>query len=747
MINKSMVHKPKPIILCGDFETSTAGTEYAKKYDDTFVYALHVIRVPLADIVMKKDKVVSKTPWTPLKFVRWNYKPNILNKSFGTWDDFVSYVLNKMDLVKDFQIILYFHNGQKFDFKFIYKWLLKNNWYRALTIQDEEDIRETHQNYYIWERTESWNSGRLYFWLEKLNGYICVDLRDTLKIQQGTIEEIGNDLMKMYPDWKDNPWFKDFNLHKVKEFNNVLDYVQDLSGDNVVCKDGTTFNIHNPKQWPDVLKRRVSGDTEIMVVLLYYYILNQIINPVDYHADICLTTGSVAVKSLFEFIWTHYPDHPRNPKKLWDWYFGQALVDRQTDFIKLIGKWGEAKMDNPSIMRGGFCNGLDSLKGQVIEGYFSSYDVNSEYPTALTHPVPYGKPLHEESWNKVMKDNKLWGVIWVRAKSLKQKIRNIPARIPTAFELVEDEEIGHYTYEAKDFYGCFTKDEWVDFSNPNYFEWEEPELVYYQYYETRPLLRDFILDQYQVKCEAKKNANKSMYLRSKLIMNGIGGKMGQKLFKFHKIDPSSITFQHLVKQLDYFKGLDLDWKEDIMESSYKYDSAKKSSYNLQLPQMSDVPYVSPSIYACMTGWGRAWIFGAMLRIGAKFGDKVKVLYGDTDSMKIWFADQETQKTVDDYLRSKNLVDDVKLGCFKEEFNNQVKQFKYICPKKYFTSDGTNKVLEDKSALSGMRWADVHKVIEHPELKDFYIGAKFPVLKPRETKSGVLLEENLLEIKE
>ena len=52
-------------------------------------------------------------------------------------------------------------------------------------------------------------------------------------------------------------------------------------------------------------------------------------------------------------------------------------------------------MDNPSIMRGGFCNGLNSEANKVVEGFFSSYDVNSEYPTALTYPVPYGEPLRD----------------------------------------------------------------------------------------------------------------------------------------------------------------------------------------------------------------------------------------------------------------------------------------------------------------------------------------------------------------
>ncbi|MBO7733302.1 MAG: hypothetical protein J6S67_12130 [Methanobrevibacter sp.] len=59
---KRSIHTPKPIILCADFETSTADVEYAKRTHDTFIYAMSVIRVPLYDDVLKKENVDSKVP-------------------------------------------------------------------------------------------------------------------------------------------------------------------------------------------------------------------------------------------------------------------------------------------------------------------------------------------------------------------------------------------------------------------------------------------------------------------------------------------------------------------------------------------------------------------------------------------------------------------------------------------------------------------------------------------------------------
>ena len=58
-----------------------------------------------------------------------------------------------------------------------------------------------------------------------------------------------------------------------------------------------------------------------------------------------------------------------------------------------------------------------------------------------------------------------------------------------------------------------------------------------------------------------------------------------------------------------------------------------------------------------------------------------MLYGDTDSMKIWVKDDKTYNQVLSDLKQEGLLDDDKLGMFKEEFGNKVKCFKYLCPKK------------------------------------------------------------------
>ncbi|MBO7044133.1 hypothetical protein J6W34_06345 [bacterium] len=62
-----------------------------------------------------------------------------------------------------------------------------------------------------------------------------------------------------------------------------------------------------------MIKERVGSDVYIMVGMLYYYILNQVINPQNYSANICLTTGQVAIKSYFDDILDQ--EHIKHVKK------------------------------------------------------------------------------------------------------------------------------------------------------------------------------------------------------------------------------------------------------------------------------------------------------------------------------------------------------------------------------------------------------------------------------------------------
>ena len=754
----SNMNNTRPLILCADLETCAGGTKFAKENNDTFIYAIHVCRVPL---YLKFGRATTKCPWHPIKWVptkshpsMWNKKPTYLDKDFGTWDDFIDYMLNKMELGANQLIYLYFHNGQKFDFIFIQKWLINNNWYRALTKGETNECKEKKINFYTWNTATGWNSGTLYFWNEKSNGYIIVELRDTIKIQLGTIKEIGENLFgengAYRKEWLSNPWLKDFDLQK-----KPLDvfYVDDLIDETVICKDGYKFNIHRVNMWPQMIKERVNSDVYIMVGMLYYYILNQVINPRDYSSDIAMTTGQVAMQSYFRNdvlkVWGHKP--VKDEIKVWTKFYGSDWETRFNEYLLLNGEWdilGLSDTSAPKIARGGFTNGLDEVKGKVIsDGKFLSFDVNSEYPFIALNPVPYGPGKDDKSWDEIMDDDNLWGVLWIKAKHVKQLIRNVPAMLLAKFSENDEDDNQIYKYELDNFFGCFTKQEFEVFFNEDYFKWDDVEVVNLLYWKTKPLLRDYMTSNYKAKQEASKEHNKTKKLSAKLKLNSITGKFSQKLMKVEKFNPETFTYEHLKKELGNIKGLDEDMKETLNESSFRYDKALSRKQNLQLLTINEVAFANTAIYSFITGGGRAWIQSNMLKLGSTYGKDLKVLYGDTDSMKIWVSNESIYQQVLNDLAKQGLLDDDKLGMFKEEFNDKVKSFKYICPKKYLSGNDKKEVIESKSALSGLKWDDVKKTCPQPTLDDIYVGAKFLTLKPSTVKHGVLLNETEYEIKE
>lgn len=742
------MNQVRPFIMCADFEACASGTTYAKEKDDTFIYAIHVCTVP---VYLRFGHATTKTPWQPTKWIRgWNRQKHYIDKDFGTWDDFIDYFLHHLANPNQ-QIMLYFHNGQKFDFVFIEKWLINNNWYRALTDEDEEEIIKTKQNYYCWNKATGWNAGVLNFWMG--NGYCHLELRDTIKIQLGSIKEIGEDLFgnkgTYHEEIKNIEWFKKLDLTK-KPLD--VSYVDDLiDGETVICKDGYKFNIHRPSNWPKMIKERVGSDVYIMVGLLYFYILNQVINPQNYSSNICMTTGQVAIYSYFlDIIKREGKKKTEKEDEVYARYYGSDWQTRFNEYLLLQGNWDlldDNEEEAPKIARGGFTNGMIAEQGKILKGWFLSYDVNSEYPFISTGKCPYGAGSSNYTWEEIMANDDLWGVIWVKAKRVEQLVKNVPAMLLAKWSEKDEESNAIYEYELDDFYGCFTKQEWKVFSDSDYFKWVDVKPVKCVGWITKPLIKDFMEENYKAKLKASEEHNKTAKLIAKLKLNSLTGKFSQKLLKIVKLNPQTFTYEHLKKQLGNIKGLDDDMKETLEESDFRYEKAKARGQNLQLLVVNEVSFSNTAIYSFITGGGRAWIQSHMLELGWAFQDQIKVIYGDTDSMKIWCKNQDVAKEVNDYLKEQNLIDDNKLGCFKEEFNGKVKTFKYVCPKKYLCGDEDENIITNKSALSGLKWENIFVKYPHPKLTDIAVGSKFLTLKPSIVKHGVLLNETEYEIKE
>lgn len=389
---------------------------------------------------------------------------------------------------------------------------------------------------------------------------------------------------------------------------------------------------------------------------------------------------------------------------------------------------------------------MDSIKGKVLHGEFLSFDVNSEYPFIATFNCPSGVGV-EMTLKDLLSDETKWGVIWFRAKHVKQLVLNVPAMLLADWQATDSDDKEIYKYEINNFNGVLTKQEWQMFMDEDYFEWEDIEVYKVFGWDTKPLLKDFMETNYLAKQKASKEHNKTAKLVAKLKLNSLTGKFSQKLLKVVKLDPETFTYDHLKKQLNNIKGLDDDMKQTLDESSFRYDKALVRKQNLQALVINDCEFANTSIYSFITGGGRAWIQSHMLELGWAFQDQIKVLYGDTDSMKIWVKSKEIKEEVLSYLADQNLLNDDKLGCFKEEFNDKVKSFKYLCPKKYLCGDEDENIITSKSALSGLKWDNILVKYPQPKLNDISVGSKFLTLKPRVVPHGVLLEETEYVIKD
>ncbi|MBO7733300.1 MAG: hypothetical protein J6S67_12120 [Methanobrevibacter sp.] len=54
---------------------------------------------------------------------------------------------------------------------------------------------------------------------------------------------------------------------------------------------------------------------------------------------------------------------------------------------------------------------MDEVKGEVLEGYFDSKDINSLYPFIACGNCPYGAGTHVYTLEEMMERKDLWGVI------------------------------------------------------------------------------------------------------------------------------------------------------------------------------------------------------------------------------------------------------------------------------------------------------------------------------------------------
>ena len=714
------------ILFCADLETCTPNTEYYKRENDTFVYAFKLVRVPIQWHASKKELGVNE--WTSLKYTNWNKHPSLANVCFGSIEQFIIWVQTKLKPSLLSTVIIYFHNGQKFDFWFFLKPLIELGWKLIL---DDKDKKQWSKgtNYFIFSDSEGWLSLKLYFWINKT--WVKVEFRDSIKLQNSSIASISKNLFGEHGVYtenvKNNPWFKNLDLTKHLEFN--PDDVQDKRGNLIKLSDGTYYNYLDYKNWPDSIKQRVESDVYIMVAMLYYYLINHVINlPGD--DRIPQTTGTLAIYTYVNLFLKEHPElkqaMAQDPKEannlLWDTVYNCANEYRVMIRNELLGN------DLlPSIVRGGYCNVLDEDKNKILKGEFISLDVNSEYPFVATQELPFGE--HEEVNHIPTND---WYICWYYVDEITQLVNNCPAMLPAKWQDANNHN-AHYLRSVKNCYMVMTKEEREQvFSNPNWFKITNAKLVRCWVWKSKFYVKNYMLTNYEAKLKASEINNASLKTSAKLKLNALTGKFIQNFVKPVRFYPQ---YTKLTDILNYVKSKLNDELSDetINEITNAYHDDNKIIINLVTPNS----FAYAPVYCAITGKGRAWIQQHILLLASRF-PKIKVVYSDTDSIKIWTKNKHDYNEVMNYV--KDWLNDNELGKFKEEFKAQIKYANFLCPKKYLCANANGIINISKCALSGLSWYDVIKQLNTDQIKisDINIGDKFIVLRPKKVPHGIVL---------
>ena len=714
------------LIFCADLETCTPNTIFYQKHNDTFVYAFKLVRVPIQWHPSQKEKGVNE--WIPLSFTGWNKHPQLANICFANIEQFINWVKTKLHPYPTTTTYIYFHNGQKFDFWFFLKPLIELGFKLVLDDLQKKNWKKG-TNYFVFGDSEGWLSLKVYVWIT--NYWAKIEFRDSIKLQNSSILSISKNLFGangVYAnDVKANPWFKNLDLTKHTEFN--PDDVQNKKGNAIMLSDGTWYDYTNVNAWPDTIKKRVESDVYIMVAMLYYYLLNHVINlPGD--DRIPQTTGSLAIMTYVNLYLKQKPelkismgkDRKHANKILWDDVYNCSNEYRVGVRNILLGN------DYlPSIVRGGYCNVLDSCKNQLIKGEFISLDVNSEYPFVACQDLPYGE---HESVNHIPTNK--WYICWYYVKEMKQLVNNAPAMLPAKWQDNENKAV-HYLRGVKDCYIVMTKEEREEvFMNADWFAIKGAQLVQCFAWNQKPYVKNYMLTNYKAKLEASKINNASLKQSAKLKLNALTGKFIQNFIKPVRFYPQFCSLKMI---LDYIqKNMNDELSEEtINEVSNAYQTDTKIICNLITPNA----FAYAPVYCAITGKGRAWIQQHILTLASQF-KSIKVMYSDTDSIKIWTKNKSDYNKVMKYVQG--WLDNDELGKFKEEFKGTIKEANFLCPKKYLCADDNGIINISKCALSGLGWHDVFNQLKTDQVKitDVKIGDKFTVLRPKKVEHGIVL---------
>lgn len=654
-------------IYFSDLETYTSNSTYFKTYHDTKAYIVSSVR---SRLFFDKDKM----KWQ-LNEETNRFKKVICNAN-GVIGDYVEYFMNMWNIKKDklgAHQIHYFHNGGKFDFIFVIKWLKKH---AEVVFGDEVEKPIYNKLYFsvVWSDTFRKVSIIKYVKEGERKRRILLELRDSYLIFKESVKSLAQTLQKTG--------------------------IEIAKGDTteatkLVEQGQTTKEIENNKE-------------------LIEYVVND----------------SLIVCQMFELMVDYFPKSSVLPNTIASWAKSAFLANKSSTTenatnnfrIRYMRLTKERQQDINAIFENWYVGGLSSLNERfqfkTIKNVWLE-DVVSQYPHKMKDwkfPIgEYKEITNEFEWNLYYQQNKQAIenrdiVVFINYKyyNIKQN-KNVPNFLKNFHVQTSIKEGRYLKYQSflneldlKECYFTVTMYELLC-------KYERREFVNaYVYENTTYLFEEHVSTFYNMKNKAKQDKEVAKEKYAKLMLNSVYGKFGEKGLRMQQV------FQEI---------LDLMNKDKIVEVKGERVIDDLGMINIVKEGNSDFSYFQVASY--ITSLARYWLLKRWHEIISLGG---VVYYSDTDSNFFSLPDDKLQQlsfgsNLGDWELNKEMYDNFYILAPKTyvAFNKKKEIMKLACkgvdkskvlPKgvDYFINNGTYDILDRKVVNSGIILVDNKKQV-------------------------------------
>ena len=357
-----------------------------------------------------------------------------------------------------------------------------------------------------------------------------------------------------------------------------------------------------------------------------------------------------------------------------------------------------------TLYKGGLCevNSDYSFKEITTKDNVHSYDINSAYPAILNNeliPCSFNPLVGLEYVSDIV-------VFYVSSEELKAN-SNLRFLFNDSFKYKLDDNAHPKAFGYGSIFCLFNEEyEWMK----KYYDGEVKELIRIPTYGCKADLNGYVDKFYKLKKQFKLDGNKAFETITKLFINSLTGKFGQKPSYKNRVIFSDDEYIDVYKKE---KVSDKYWKKvkktlktnNSMDDTYyvakKYESQPELKIDDEINNFLMVSYITMKT--------RTKIISFIDKIGVD-----RWIYTDTDSLKI-FGTLDDEKLIG-----------LELGQFKDEGQADIAMFYH--PKAYFWNNEFTFAGVDK---------DITKTINYKDVKDGYIiknGRK----QPMNVKDGIEL---------